>query len=175
MNLRCAYSSYSPSAEVRADLDRIEAIWDHARSTHGGDGPWLCGAYSAADAFFAPVAARIAGYGLQVSDAAWAYVGNHLGDPSFRRWRAMGLVAGADLARYAKDYDRTDWPGPVPLAAQAVDRGPSENATCPYSGKPVTHFLVLDGRTFGFCNGFCRDKTVADPAAWPAFMGVYEK
>jgi glutathione S-transferase len=30
--------------------------------------------------------------------------------------------------------------------------------------------MQLDGRTFGFGNAFCRDKTVADPAASPVFM-----
>jgi glutathione S-transferase len=27
--------------------------------------------------------------------------------------------------------------------------------------------------TFGFCNAFCRDKTLADPEAWPKFMALY--
>ena len=26
----------------------------------------------------------------------------------------------------------------------------------------------------GFCNPFCRDKTVADPEAWPEFMAIYQ-
>jgi glutathione S-transferase len=32
--------------------------------------------------------------------------------------------------------------------------------------------MEMDGRRFGFCNAFCRDKTVADPAAWPRFMAL---
>ncbi len=174
MNLRRAYSGFEPSDEVRADLERLELIWDNARRTCGGDGPWLCGDYSAADAFYAPVAARIAGYGLPVSDPAWAYVGTHLADPGFRRWRAMGLAAGAELPQYRRDYAVIDWPGPPPLKARAATGGRPINDACPYSGKPVTHFLSLDGRIVGFCNAFCRDKTVADPAAWPAFLEVLE-
>lgn len=172
MALRVAYSGFEPSDDVRADLARIVEIWAHAK-THAGDGPWLLGAYSAADAFFAPVAARIATYGLPVGHAAQAYVDAHLADPAFRRWRAMGRVHGADLPWYAKDLPHRPWPGPLPRPAQAVDvEGPSENATCPYSGKPASHFLAMDGRTFGFCNPFCRDKTAADPEAWPAFMAL---
>ncbi len=174
MDLRRCYVGHHPTDAVAADIARIETIWDHARRTCGGDGPWLCGDYSAADVFYAPVAARIAGYGLPVSDAARAYVGAHLAEPGFRRWRAMALVQGADLARYAQPYATTAWPGPEPLQAAAVEAGPSENAACPYSGRPVTHFLSAGGRTFGFCNAFCRDKTAADPAAWPAFMGIYQ-
>ena len=170
MNLRCAYEGYAPSEGVLNDLARIEAIWDHALDAFGG--PWLCGEYSVADAFFAPVAARIAGYGLPVRCGSRSYVEAHLADPAFRRWRAMGLVDGPDLSRIARDYARCAWPGPVSLPALAVESGPSENVKCPYSGRPVTHFLELEGRVFGFCNAFCRDKTVADPEAWPAFMDL---
>ena len=172
MNLRVSYSDCAPPPAVLADLARLERIWDWARAETGATGPWLCGDYSAADVFFAPVAARIAGYNLPVSEAAQAYVDAHLAHPSFRRWRAMGLVDGPDQEAYRRDYPRRPWPGPVPLPARAVAEGPSINATCPYSGKPVTHVLDLGGRIFGFCNAFCRDKTVADPEAWPAFMAL---
>jgi glutathione S-transferase len=170
MNLRTAYRDVPVSAEVQANLDRIEVIWGHALDRFGG--PWLCGAYSAADAFYAPVAARIAGYGLTVGPVAAAYVAAHLADPSFRRWRAMGLVDGADQEFYRRPYPRRAWPGPVPMAARAVEGTEVENAACPYSGKPVTHVLEMHGRRFGFCNAFCRNKTVADPEAWPAFMAL---
>ena len=170
MATRVAYSGFEPSPAVLADLARIEEIWAHARSL-AGDGPWLLGAYSAADAFYAPVAARIATYGLPVGPEAQAYVDAHLADPAFRRFRAMGLVKGADLPWYAMEIPRRPWPGPAARPARVAE-GPSENAACPYSGKPVTHFLEMDGRTFGFCNALCRDKTVADPEAWPAFMAL---
>lgn len=175
MALRVAYRGFAPSEDLRADLARIEVIWRHARQGFAADGPWLCGAYSVADAFFAPVAARIATYDLPVGAEARAYVMRHLEDPAFRRWRAMSLVRGQDLPWYAKDLPLRDWPGPAPLAARAVPQGPSENTACPYSGGPVTDFLEMDGRVFGFCNPFCRDKTVADPAAWPAFMALRDQ
>jgi glutathione S-transferase len=170
MNLRVSYTTCEPPEAVLADLDRLQVIWAWAREQTGAPGPWLCGAYSAADAFFAPVATRIATYNLPVGPEAMAYVQAHLAHPSFRKWRAMGLVDGADQEFYRRDWPRRDWPGPKPLAARAVDGTKAENAACPYSGKPVTHVLELDGRRFGFCNAFCRDKTVADPEAWPAFM-----
>lgn len=175
MNLRTGYTGVTPSEPVLADLARIETLWTHARATCGSSGPWLCGDYSAADAFFAPVAARIAGYGLPVSESAAAYVAAHLADPAFRRWRAMGLVRGATLTRYAKPHATTTWPGPVVRPARALDTGTPENAACPYSGNPVTHLMEYEGRTFGFCNGFCRDKTAADPEAWPAFTALMDR
>jgi len=33
--------------------------------------------------------------------------------------------------------------------------------------------MELYGRRFGFCNAFCRDKSVADAEAWPALMKLY--
>ena len=172
MNLRISYTGCDPTDAVLADLARLETIWSWARRETGAQGPWLCGAYSAADAFFAPVAGRIAGYNLPVGAEAAACVAAHLAHPSFRRWRAMGFADGADQEFYRRDYPRRPWPGPAPLAARAVDSGPAVNALCPYSGKPVTHFLETGGRIYGFCNAFCRDKTVADPEAWPKFVAL---
>ena len=110
MNLRCAYGDFVPEPAVESDVARIDAIWCHALDQSGG--PWLCGAYSIADAFFAPVAARIAGYGLPVSDQALAYVMAHLADPAFVTWRDMGLRQGPDLPWYAMDHTQVPWPEP---------------------------------------------------------------
>ena len=167
MNLRTAYRDVPVPDAVRADLDRIEALWSRAEG-------WLFGAYSVADAFFAPVAMRIAGHGLSVGPAARAYVERHLAHPSLRRWRAMGLATDPVLAPYLRDWPPAPWPGPAPRPARSVDTGPAENALCPYSGKPAGHFLDMDGRRWGFCNATCRDKTVQDPEAWPEFMAMVQ-
>lgn len=172
MNLRTGWEGFAVTDAVRSDLERLERVWGAALETHGG--PWLCGRYSLADVFFAPVATRILTYGLPVSDQALAYAQAHVAHPAFRRWRAMGLVEGAEQPAYEMGLPRRAFPAPEPLTAHAVDHGPSENAACPYSGKPVTDFLELDGRIFGFCNPVCRDKTMADPEAWPNFMGIYQ-
>ena len=173
MNLRVSYSGCQPPPDVLGDLARLETLWSWARTTTKSATPWLCGPYSAADAFFAPVASRIATYNLPVDTQAMLYVNAHLAHSCFRRWRAMGLVDGPDQNYYRRAYPRRDWPGPVRLPAKAVESLATENTACPYSGKPVTHALELYGRRFGFCNAFCRDKTVADPEAWPAFMALY--
>lgn len=173
MNLAKSYADSAPREEVLADVARIEAMWAMARDRFGANGPWLFGTYSGADAFFAPVAARIAGYNLPVSDPAAAYVAAHLADPSFRRWRAMGWAEHREIELYRRPHPERPWPGPEPLPAEVAE-GPSENAACPYSGNPVTDFLSLDGRVFGFCNAFCRDRTMADPEVWPAFMRIYQ-
>jgi glutathione S-transferase len=174
MNLRVSYTDCAPTDAVLADLERLQLIWEWARKTTGAKGPWLCGDYSAADVFFAPVATRIATYNLPIGPAGQAYVAAHLAHPQFRQWRAMGLVDGADQPFYRRDYATRPWPGPAPLPARAVEGRSAENTACPYSGDPVTHVMEIDGRRIGFCNAFCCDKTVADPAAWPKFMAIYQ-
>jgi len=172
MMLAFAWQNVPVSDAVSADVDRVCTLWAMARDRFGADGPWLFGAYSLADAFYAPVAARIATYGLPVPDAAQAYVAAHLSHINFRQWRAMGLAKTYDPFPYRRDLPVAPWPGPRPIPAHAVDTGSPENAACPYSGDPVTHLLETNGRVFGFCNAFCRDKTVADPAAWPQFIAL---
>ena len=175
MNLAHRWEGFVPSDAVRRDLERLEDLWAFAQGQSGSD-TWLFGAYSLADVFYAPIAARIAGYGLAVGDAARRYVDQHLHHNLFRQWRAMGLtVSYAAPAPYdMPDLTKAAWPSPKPLQAQATQSGPSQNRACPYSGGPATHFMVLEGKTWGFCNAFCRDKTVADPAAWPKFMELYQ-
>lgn len=166
MNTRTAYRETPVSDQLKADLARIETLWSDRK------GPWLCGAYSMADAFYAPVAARIATYALPVSQSSLAYVDQHLHHSGFRQFRAMGLTQ-TPQEFYVRDYPTKPWPGPTIMTATSVETGQSENATCPYSGDPVTHFMELDGRIFGFCNAFCRDKTIADPGAWPQFLEIF--
>lgn len=174
MDLGSCWRGFAPGDAVRNDLERIETLWGLAREKFGHTGPWLFGDYSIADAFYAPVAGRIAGYQLPVGSLAQSYVDTHLAHPLFRQWRAMGLTKTYDPHPYAQPLTPLPWPGPTPLSAEPVDGGPSVNRVCPYSGDPVTHFLRAGGKTYGFCNAFCRDKTANDPAAWPEFMAIYQ-
>ncbi|WP_420862736.1 glutathione S-transferase [Algirhabdus cladophorae] len=166
---------FKPSQGVLDDLARVEALFASAWAMDGTEGGWLFGDYSLADVFFAPLAGRIATYNLPVSKATQAYVQRHLNHSLFRQWRAMGLTKTYEPCPYYPELTRGAWPGPAAITAQACLSGPAENATCPYSGDPVTDFLTIDGRVFGFCNAFCRDKTVIDPAAWPDFMALYNR
>lgn len=174
MDLRGAWAGFRAPPEALADLARIEDLWAHARAASGSAG-WLFGAYSAADAFFAPVATRVATYGLPLRPESRDYVARHLAEPNFRRWRAMALAEG-NAATHVPDLGlpRAPWPGPAPVPARAVEGLAPENAACPYSGRPVRADSLMEtgGRVIGFCNPFCRDKTVADPEAWPAAMAL---
>ncbi|WP_170414898.1 glutathione S-transferase [Ruegeria atlantica] len=171
MQLKHCWQGFIPSAETRADLARIETLWDHARDVSGADSGPLFGSYSLADVFYTPVAARIIGYGLPVSDVSRDYCLELLSDLSVRQWRAMGLTIRYGPFPYPQNLPTNPWPISV-TTAKIVQNGPTINDTCPYSGKPVTAVLELDGQRWGFCNRFCRDKTAADPDAWPKFTAM---
>ena len=172
MNTRTAYEKTPMTEGLEKDLRRLELLWSITSQT---DSPWLFDSYSAADAFYAPVAARIACYNLPVSEQASAYVKAHLNHLPFRQFRALGLTyAPQDF--YFRDYPIADWPAPAPLEAKPIDAHirDSLNQICPYSGKEVRYFLETNGKIFGFCNERCRDKTINDPEAWPQFMALFE-
>ena len=98
MMLAHGWEGFEATRAVLADLERIESLWAAAP----GEG-WLFGDYSLADVFYAPVAARIATYGLPVGEAARAYVSRHLEEPCFRAWREEGLRRSYDPMPYALD------------------------------------------------------------------------
>lgn len=172
MQLLCQYQGFEPSEAVLADLARLDQLFAYAETQRSAEGPWIMGTWSLADCFYAPVAARIAGYGLPVSPRLAAYAQAMLAHPAFRRWRALALTETFAHDPYAMDLPRGSWPGPTPLPARAVSEGAPINQTCPYSSKPVTDLAEIDGRIIGYCNPTCRDKSVNDAEAWPATMAL---
>ena len=172
MNTRTAYETTPITDDLIKDLERIALLWSISKET---EGPWLFDSYSAADAFYAPVAARIAGYNLPVSAPASAYVKAHLNHLPFRQFRALGLTYPPQDF-YLRDYPTRDWPVSAQMKAKPIKATASDslNQACPYSGKEVAYFLEIEGKIFGFCNERCRDKTIHDPAAWPSFMALWE-
>lgn len=175
MQLMHQVQNFNASDAVTQDLARLDALWTIARRDYGQAGPWLFGRYSLADVFYAPVAARIAGYDLKVDEVAQAYVTQTLTDTVFRQWRAVGLTKNYDPVPYDFGLPKSAWPGPTSPKARAVAEGIAENTVCPYSGKAPSHLLEVNGRTFGFCDTVCRDKTVNDPDAWPEFVALRER
>ncbi|MEM9550757.1 MAG: glutathione S-transferase [Pseudomonadota bacterium] len=110
MQLARCYMGFQPSGAVLADLNRIETLWSHARSVSGVEKGWLFGDYCLADVFYTPVAARIIGYGLPVSDAARAYALALLAVPEVQSWRREALEVTYTPEPYALDLPSTAWP-----------------------------------------------------------------
>jgi len=79
-------------ADVQADIDRIVRIWQDCRAAAAAQGPFLFGAFSIADAMFAPVATRFRTYGVPVPPACAAYIEAIVSLPAFLEWEAEALA-----------------------------------------------------------------------------------
>ncbi|WP_426662062.1 glutathione S-transferase N-terminal domain-containing protein [Rhodanobacter aciditrophus] len=80
-----------PGEALRKDVARIDELWNEGLARFGG--PFLAGkAFTAVDAFYAPVAFRIQSYGLQLGDVAMAYAQRLLDLPAMREWYAAALA-----------------------------------------------------------------------------------
>ncbi|WP_267226104.1 glutathione S-transferase family protein [Dyella silvae] len=76
---------------LKADIARIDELWNEGLSRFGG--PFLGGgAFTAVDAFYAPVVFRIQTYNLSMSAAASHYVERMLALPSMRKWYVAALA-----------------------------------------------------------------------------------
>lgn len=75
-------------AAADADIARIEQIWTICRERWGkaGEGPFLFGGWTIADAMYAPVVSRFRTYGVTPDPVAAEYMQAVLDDPDFRAW-----------------------------------------------------------------------------------------
>ena len=91
MNLGKKFPAKDRGEEVSTDVKRITAIWREARQRFGHGGPFLFGAFGAADAMYAPVVTRFETYSIPVDDMSRAYMDAVMSTAAFRDWRAAGL------------------------------------------------------------------------------------
>jgi glutathione S-transferase len=88
-----------------ANVARIDAMWTDCRNRFGAGGPFLFGAFGAADAMYAPVVSRFHTYGVTVGPVARTYMDAVMGLPAWAEWRAAALREPWILAE-----DEVDWP-----------------------------------------------------------------
>ena len=91
--------------EVMADVARIDTLWSDCRARFGGEGAFLFGDFSAADAMYAPVVARFHSFGLDVSALSRAYMQAMMALPAWREW-----CAAAFKEPWIMQHNEPDWP-----------------------------------------------------------------
>lgn len=91
MNIRSRHPGKGMNAEVRGDIERLTSQWRRTRAQFGQDGPFLFGTYSAADAYFAPVASRFVTYDVQLEADAQAYQQALLSTAGMKAWTEAAL------------------------------------------------------------------------------------
>jgi glutathione S-transferase len=92
MNLAASMTGYVPTGAVARDVERIDALWQDARTRFGFGGAFLFGAFTIADAFYAPVAARFRTYGIALSDVSQRYCDAIFAVPAMQAWEAEARV-----------------------------------------------------------------------------------
>ncbi len=92
MNLHRPVRGIALSEDARANIARIQAIWLECRERHGKRGPFLFGAFGAADAMFAPVVYRFRTFAIEVASEVQAYMDTMLALPAVQEWTKAGLA-----------------------------------------------------------------------------------
>ena len=88
MNIRGHFPGKGMTPEVAQDIERIQAIWRDCRAHAAHGGPYLFGAFSIADAFFAPVVLRFVTYAPALDANTHAYMQAVLALPTLQEWIA---------------------------------------------------------------------------------------
>ncbi len=90
---------------VLANVQRIETLWADCRARFGAAGPFLFGAFSNADAMYAPVVGRFYTYDVEVGEGTRTYMNAIMALPAWQQWVAAGIKEPWLFAD-----DEVDWP-----------------------------------------------------------------
>lgn len=102
MNTRRHGPMPAVGAGTLSDIARIRSLWREARERHAAQGPFLFGAFSIADAMYAPVALRFLSYSVELDAAERAYRDALLALPAMHEW-----LADAATEPLAEEHEKT--------------------------------------------------------------------
>lgn len=92
---------WQDNAELRHDVARIEQIWSERPDMNG----FLCGEFSIADAFYAPVVTRLMTYVLPVSKSTQQYMQTMMQHPAMKLW-IDGALQEKAWVNYLEPYQQ---------------------------------------------------------------------
>lgn len=87
------------SADCRANIERVSAIWRQCRAEAAG-GPFLFGHFTIADAMYAPVALRFSTYDVALEAAAAQYAATIAAQADVREWLAGARAEPERIEKY---------------------------------------------------------------------------
>lgn len=91
MNVGVRVEMAMASPALNRDIARLAELWGEGLRRFGG--PFLAGpVFTAADAFYAPVAFRVRTYDLDVGPVARSWVDRMLAHPAMREWETAALA-----------------------------------------------------------------------------------
>ena len=100
MNLAKRFMTPPLTDDLNANIARVEQIWRETCSSFGQGGPYLYGAFTAADAMFAPVVTRFDTYQIPVAAETRAYMDAILRHPAFLLWKADAFKEPWRISEY---------------------------------------------------------------------------
>ncbi|MCA8941777.1 MAG: glutathione S-transferase, partial [Planctomycetes bacterium] len=100
MNCRARRTRRARSAGVDQDVARVLDCWRSTLRNFGGDGPFLFGDFTIADAFFAPVACRFFTYDVEVDDTGADYLDTLFSIPAMQQWMCDAESEPMVIAEY---------------------------------------------------------------------------
>lgn len=103
MNIRRPVHKKALSADATANAERVQEIWRACRRSYGQGGPFLFGAFSGADAMYAPVVHRFRTYGVDATGAAADYMSAVQAHPAFAEWNAAALKETWVIEKFEND------------------------------------------------------------------------
>jgi glutathione S-transferase len=112
MNMWRPVKKRALDAEAQQNVARIDAIWRDCRARFGGGGAFLFGAFTAADAMYAPVVSRFYTYAVEVGAASRAYMDAIMALPAWAEWKEAALKEEWLLER-----SEVDWPQVLRVSA----------------------------------------------------------
>ena len=86
MNMRSSFPHRGVTQEAQADINRITALWRDCRKRFGGDGGFLFGHFTIADAMYAPVVSRFRTYKVELEPETQLYADTVWALPSVQEW-----------------------------------------------------------------------------------------
>ena len=100
MNIRKRYPGLGRTPESLADVARIVSLWSDCRARYGKGGRFLFGAFSIADAMYAPVVLRFRTYEVELPADCRAYSDAVLALPAMQDWIAAAMAETESLPQF---------------------------------------------------------------------------
>lgn len=108
MDMGSVFATPEMTDVLARDIARVEAIWQHALETYGDNGsapgPYLFGAFSAADAMYAPVVSRFISFQIPLSESSKQYIDAMTAHPAYEEWRDLALDEAWVIQDYASGH-----------------------------------------------------------------------
>jgi glutathione S-transferase len=103
MNLHRPIGAKALSDNARADIARIQELWTDCRQRYGKAGSFLFGAFTGADAMYAPVIHRFRTYAIDVTSPVRAYMDTMISLPAFQQWTDEALAETIVIEKFEAD------------------------------------------------------------------------